>query len=618
MVTPTLAGYTFAPATASATVSGADVSGVNFTSTQNAAPKFTLTVNNGTGSGQYAENDTANISATVPAGQIFDAWTGNTQYLADASAASTTVTMTAQNITVTATFKQAPPNTHSISGTVSGDIQQGVAVAVDATHSATTDASGNYTISGLNDGTYTVTPTLAGYTFAPATASATVSGADVTGVNFTATVDTEPPNDNNPPIVSDDSYFAQAGQTLTVDESSGVLANDIDPDDDALTVNVVTPLNGLNLHENGGFTYSPTLASGSVTFTYKANDGKIDSNIATVTITIIPAGGNLPPTAVGDKYTVAQDSKNFTGIENGVLANDLNASDMTVTVLSQPQNGSLTLNPDGSFEYIPVKDFFGMDSFSYAIDGTTPQSSAFVALNVISVKVTIGSILSYNSSIVSQLKNDSFAKAPKLYGVFSNGKKGSFKKVKSSTVTKFSGVWSKKFTLYNKKTVKAGYKTYYSSHGADKPEKIKVMVKGKTTKKTKIDEEIQVIQLVPPVITRIEDRKGNIITSAAPGSTVVLIGEFFGTKAPKVALEANGKLLKCKVDKTALSYQDAKGKQSAMIPETGKSKLTVILPAKNLPAGTYPIVLDNKIGIATTPYIDENNKGHLPEIEISK
>ena len=151
-VTPTLAGYTFTPATASATVAGADVTGIDFVSAAVVAPKFTLTVNDGTGSGQYAENDTASISATVPAGQVFDVWTGDTQYIADTSAASTTVTMPAQDITVTATFKAGQPSTYSISGTVSGDVQQGVVVAVDATNSATTDASGNYTISGLADG----------------------------------------------------------------------------------------------------------------------------------------------------------------------------------------------------------------------------------------------------------------------------------------------------------------------------------------------------------------------------------------------------------------------------------------------------------------------------------
>jgi hypothetical protein len=51
---------------------------------------------------------------------------------------------------------------------------------------ATTDGSGNYTISGLVDGTYTVTPSESGYAFTPGTQSVTISGAPVTGVNFAA------------------------------------------------------------------------------------------------------------------------------------------------------------------------------------------------------------------------------------------------------------------------------------------------------------------------------------------------------------------------------------------------------------------------------------------------
>jgi hypothetical protein len=49
-----------------------------------------------------------------------------------------------------------------------------------------------------------------------------------------------------------------------------------------------------------------------------------------------------------------------------------------------------------------------------------------------------------------------------------------------------------------------------------------------------------------------------------------------------------------------------------MNPETGESSIKVILPIKKLSSGTYPIVLDNKVGIATTPAV----KGTLPEITI--
>jgi|GEM_PF-4729796 len=49
------------------------------------------------------------------------------------------------------------------------------------------DGSGNYSISGLLNGTYTVTPSKTGYIFSPMSVSETVSGANITGVNFTAT-----------------------------------------------------------------------------------------------------------------------------------------------------------------------------------------------------------------------------------------------------------------------------------------------------------------------------------------------------------------------------------------------------------------------------------------------
>jgi len=81
---------------------------------------------------------------------------------------------------------------YKITGQITGDVQAGVTVAVDATHSATTDASGNYTIGGLADGSYTVTPTLGGYTFAPGTANATVAGSDITGINFVSTQNVAP------------------------------------------------------------------------------------------------------------------------------------------------------------------------------------------------------------------------------------------------------------------------------------------------------------------------------------------------------------------------------------------------------------------------------------------
>jgi len=79
--------------------------------------------------------------------------------------------------------------TYSISGTVSGAISSGVTITVTgtATAAATTAANGSYSVTGLPDGSYTVTPSMAGYAFAPSSSAATVSGANSTGKDFVAT-----------------------------------------------------------------------------------------------------------------------------------------------------------------------------------------------------------------------------------------------------------------------------------------------------------------------------------------------------------------------------------------------------------------------------------------------
>jgi hypothetical protein len=67
---------------------------------------YLLTVNSGKGGGSYTNGALVEIAANAPAaGQIFDQWTGDTQYVASVSSASTTVTMPAQAVSVTATYK---------------------------------------------------------------------------------------------------------------------------------------------------------------------------------------------------------------------------------------------------------------------------------------------------------------------------------------------------------------------------------------------------------------------------------------------------------------------------------------------------------------------------------
>ena len=80
------------------------------------------------------------------------------------------------------------PSTYSIAGTISPAAgANGATVTLSGAASATTTAngSGNYTFTGLANGTYAVTPSQTGYAFSPTSQSATINGANVTGLNFT-------------------------------------------------------------------------------------------------------------------------------------------------------------------------------------------------------------------------------------------------------------------------------------------------------------------------------------------------------------------------------------------------------------------------------------------------
>lgn len=82
----------------------------------------------------------------------------------------------------------AEPAIYSISGTVSGAssaIVTGVTITVSGTTmTATTDATGKYSVPNLANGTYTVTPSKTGYTYTPSSTSVTISGNNPSGVDF--------------------------------------------------------------------------------------------------------------------------------------------------------------------------------------------------------------------------------------------------------------------------------------------------------------------------------------------------------------------------------------------------------------------------------------------------
>jgi hypothetical protein len=82
------------------------------------------------------------------------------------------------------------PQMYDISGTISpaaGGNSATVTLSGAASATTTADSSGVYTFTGLANGTYAVTPSHTSYAFSPTSQAATVSGANLTGINFTDT-----------------------------------------------------------------------------------------------------------------------------------------------------------------------------------------------------------------------------------------------------------------------------------------------------------------------------------------------------------------------------------------------------------------------------------------------
>jgi hypothetical protein len=75
--------------------------------------------------------------------------------------------------------------TYTISGTVTGSAAT-LTVSGASSMSATTNSAGSYSFPGLGNGSYVVAASQSGYAFTPTTASVTINGASVTGINFSA------------------------------------------------------------------------------------------------------------------------------------------------------------------------------------------------------------------------------------------------------------------------------------------------------------------------------------------------------------------------------------------------------------------------------------------------
>jgi VCBS repeat-containing protein len=211
----------------------------------------------------------------------------------------------------------------------------------------------------------------------PPADSGTLGGWGIRPSGHAPAVDSTCPN--RAPEPTADAYSTGGGQPLQA--TTGVLANDSEPDGDALAaVKTSDPAHGtVTLADAGTFTYTPQSSfRGTDSFTYRATDGTASSSQVTVTISV----GNTPPAAADDAYGATSGS---TLAGATVLANDSdpNGDSLTAVLASGPAHGTLSLASNGTFAYTPDAAFTGRDAFTYkASDGTDASAAATAVIDV--------------------------------------------------------------------------------------------------------------------------------------------------------------------------------------------------------------------------------------------
>ena len=165
-------------------------------------------------------------------------------------------------------------------------------------------------------------------------------------------------------------------KTVAIDEDSvtTITLSGSDADGDSLSYIVVSqPQHGSLSGTAPALTYTPDADySGSDSFTYKTNDGSVDSALATVSITVNPL--NDAPIII-PQGTVTLDEESSATIT--LLASDVDGDPLTYQIDQNPSHGTLSaIDANGKLTYTPYSGYHGSDSFSYHVSDATVRSAS--------------------------------------------------------------------------------------------------------------------------------------------------------------------------------------------------------------------------------------------------
>lgn len=196
-LTPSKPGYTFAPPSQTVTINNGDVGAINFTAQAPTSWSISGTISPPLGSAtEVILSGTANaIVVTNANGSYIFTGLASGSYTVTPSKSGEGFSPSSQPVTINGAsvsgvnFTASPTSTYRVFGTVGpATAGAGTLLTLNGTVSATTtaDTSGNFSFSGVPNGSYTVAPSKAGFTFSPPSQSFYITGFDANPIDFTA------------------------------------------------------------------------------------------------------------------------------------------------------------------------------------------------------------------------------------------------------------------------------------------------------------------------------------------------------------------------------------------------------------------------------------------------
>jgi hypothetical protein len=363
-VTPVKSGFTFAPSSASVTIAGANAT-ANFTAQAVVITGTISPVSIGSGATVTLSGAASAVVAADASGVYTFSGIASGSYTVTPSKSGFTFTPANRAVTVTGSsvtavdFTGQPVPTFSLSGTAAvGNAT--VNLTGSATASTTADTAGNYSFSGLVNGSYTVTPVKGGYNFSPGSQAVTIASANVTGVNFTAQAvlitGTITP------------VSAGAGATVTLSGAASAVVT-ADAGGNYAFIGIANGSYTVTPSKSGGVAFTP--ASRSVTVSGTTVTGVDFAGSFTLSGTISGGGGATVNMNGGATRTVTADASgnySFTGLLDGQY---------TIT----PVKSGFTMSPTSQVAVIQTASVTGVNFVAtpvptFTISGTITPVSA--------------------------------------------------------------------------------------------------------------------------------------------------------------------------------------------------------------------------------------------------